>query len=158
MSHSNTQGLITRGAKPLGRKRSCLTSLLPALQQLICLGSFFPTAARPPRPESDGMLAELGHGCIGRQALFPELLSRTRVRKQACSAMWETLTCHARPWGNLQANVTVASPQKDTASFYLGWLSERSGDRMKGHAAAAVTVTWGHFSCCYDQNIPPKAT
>lgn len=102
--------MTSRDAKSSGRKQTRLSSLLPALQQLWMsdlhwqLPSQGCQTHRPPRPVRDSMLAELGHGCIGRKSLSPELLPRTAEEKAGMPAMWETLTCYVRLWGNLQGN------------------------------------------------------
>lgn len=92
---SSVQEVTSRDAKFSGRKQTRLSSLLPALQQLWMsdlhwqLPSQGSQTHRPPRPVRDSMLAELGHGYIGRKSLFLELLPRTAVEKAGLPAIWE---------------------------------------------------------------------
>lgn len=127
--NSSTQDVTSRGGKASGREQPRLSSLLPVLQQLQAserhwqLLSHGSQTHSPPDPRG---MASWPSWAMDVLAERPCFLSRFQgqvwERKQASSAMWETLTCHARPCGNLRANATVARSEKDRALGYLGWL------------------------------------
>lgn len=97
---------------------------------------------QPTRPERDGMLAELDHGCPGREALFPEPLSRAGVGKKAgelCHVGDVNVLCQAL--GEPPGQFYCGNTEKDRALAYLGWLEDRSGDCRKGYTAAVAAVT-----------------